>query len=108
MLDRRQLLATTLGAPALALVPAVSAIVSGDNAASWRAVGDAVVRSTGPHEAARLLATERAHVAAINDAARQSAEDYRAGRTLLVDGIMLSRTEAVLGLLARERAELRA
>lgn len=108
MIDRRQILAAALGTPAVAFLSAAPSLYAGENSASWRALGEAVVRTVGPERAAHLLDAERETVAALPDAADQSSADYRAGRTLKVDGVMISRTEAVLGLLARERAGLRA
>ncbi|MFA7441396.1 MAG: hypothetical protein WCZ66_10565 [Sphingomonadaceae bacterium] len=104
MLERRQILGAALGTPAVALLSVSSAVVVAWDSAEWRALGEAVVRSLGPDCASRLLASERGRVNAISDAAQQSSEDYRAGRTVRVEGIIVSRTEAALGLLARERA----
>lgn len=104
MPDRRQILAAALVTPAVALLSASPTIFSTTNPASWRAFGEAVARALGPASTARLLAAERGRVETASDPARQSSDDYRAGRTVMVEGVMISRTEATLGLLALERA----
>lgn len=104
MLDRRQMLAATIGTSAVVLLSTAPAVISGEDSAAWRALGEAVAKSLGHDPSARLLAAERGRITAMSDAARQSADDYRAGRTLQVGGVTISRTEAALGLLARERA----
>jgi hypothetical protein len=100
MLDRRLLLRGAAALPAL-LLPGPGAAVP--DLRRWAAVGRRIEGTLGAETAARLLAESQG-------AARRAigrfgfsaavARDYRAGRTLTIEGFLLSRCEVAAALAA--------
>lgn len=107
MIERRNILAggfAALGAPMLltGAGKARGSDESGGESRHWVAIGRQVRSSLGPERAAALeAAAENIGRAGIESL---SAADYRAGRTFIVSGFLLSHTEAAFGLKALRAA----
>lgn len=103
MIERRNILAggfAALGAPLL--LTGARTASAGDESRHWIAIGRQVRAGLGAERAAALeAAAENIGPGGIESL---SAADYRAGRTFIVSGFLLSRTEAAFGLKALRAA----